>query len=62
MAARGGLDGGDGSPEIGTSGIPLCPCSQGSAVVEALQRGRRADDVATGEDVGLTVDLAIVTT
>lgn len=26
MAARGGLDGGDGSPEIGTSGIPLGPC------------------------------------
>lgn len=24
-AARGGLDGGDGSPEIGTSGIPLGP-------------------------------------
>lgn len=25
MAARGGLDGGDGSPEMGTSGIPLGP-------------------------------------
>lgn len=24
-AARGGLEGGDGSPEIGTSGIPLGP-------------------------------------
>ena len=24
-AARGGLDGGDGKPEIGTSGIPLGP-------------------------------------
>lgn len=26
IAARGGLDGGDGRPEIGTSGIPLGPC------------------------------------
>lgn len=24
-AARGGLEGGDGSPEMGTSGIPLGP-------------------------------------
>jgi len=39
IAARGGLDGGDGRPEIGTSGIPLGPCSPGSAVVETLQRG-----------------------
>ena len=61
-AARGGLDGGDGRPEIGTSGIPLGPCSPGSAVVESLQRGRRVDDVAAGEDVDLTGNsLAIIT-
>lgn len=30
MAARGGLVGGDGSPEEGTSGIPLCPCGKES--------------------------------
>lgn len=63
IAARGGLDGGDGRPEIGTSGIPLGPCSPGSAVVEALQRGRRVDEVATGEDINLTgYCLAVVTT
>ena len=93
-AARGGLDGGDGKPEIGTSGIPLGPyvgtmsvvyydtiiwiriggkkgkrrgkrrtCGPGSAVVETLQRGRRVDDVAAGEDVNLTGNyLAIITT
>jgi hypothetical protein len=27
MAARGGLEGGDGRPVDGTSGIPLCPYS-----------------------------------
>lgn len=53
MAARGGLEGGDGSPVEGTSGIPLGPCDAGSAVVEALQRGIRGiDDVAAGEDFG----------
>lgn len=62
-AARGGLDGGDGRPEIGTSGIPLGPCNPGSAVVETLQRGGRVDDVAAGEDVGLTRNhLAVITT
>ena len=46
-----------------TSGIPLGPCSQGSAVVEALQRGRRVDGVAAGEDIGLTDQgLAVATT
>lgn len=29
-AARGGLDGGDGRPEVGTSGIPLRPCASKS--------------------------------
>ena len=55
MAARGGLEGGDGSPVEGTSGIPLCPCGARSAVVQALKRGGRGvDDVAAGEDVGLS--------
>jgi hypothetical protein len=63
-AARGGLDGGDGSPVEGTSGIPLGPCEPRSAVVEALQRGRgRVDNVAAGEDIGLAGKvLAIITT
>jgi hypothetical protein len=63
-AARGGLDGGDGSPVEGTSGIPLGPCETRSAVVEALQRGGGGiDHVATGEDIGLTDNaLAIITT
>jgi hypothetical protein len=62
-AARGGLEGGDGSPEMGTSGIPLSPGSPGSAVVETLQRGRRVNEVATGEDIDLVSnDLAVVTT
>lgn len=52
-AARGGLDGGDGSPEEGTSGIPLCPCGEGSAVVQAAEGGGVVDEVARGEDVGL---------
>lgn len=56
MAARGGLDGGDGSPVEGTSGIPLGPCGPRSAVVEAGERsGRGVDEVAAGEDVGLAV-------
>lgn len=63
MAARGGLDGGDGRPEIGTSGIPLGPCSPGSAVVKPLQGGSGVDEVATGEDIDLPGHgLAIVTT
>ena len=38
-------------------------CGPGSAVVETLQRGRRVDDVAAGEDVNLTGNyLAIITT
>lgn len=68
IAARGGLDGGDGSPVEGTSGIPLGPCDARSAVVEALERGGRGvDEVAAGEDVGLAVSgggnfLAVVIT
>lgn len=54
MAARGGLDGGDGSPEEGTSGIPLGPCGPGSAVVETAKSRGRVDDVAAGKDIGLT--------
>lgn len=63
MAARGGLDGGDGRPEEGTSGIPLGPCNPRSAVVKALQRAVRVNKVAAGKDVGLLDnDLAIVIT
>ena len=52
MAARGGLDGGEGRPEEGTSGIPLCPGRQRSAVVKALElRGRFINHVAAGKDV-----------
>jgi hypothetical protein len=62
-AARGGLVGGDGSPEEGTSGIPLGPCSQGSAVVEALELGGSVDEVGGGEDVDVLDDvLAVVIT
>ena len=52
-AARGGLDGGDGSPVEGTSGIPLGPCDARSAVVEALELGSGivGNEVAAGEDV-----------
>lgn len=61
MAARGGLDGGDGSPVEGTSGIPLGPCEPRSAVVEALEGGeRRVDEVAAGEDIGLTENVLAV--
>lgn len=63
-AARGGLEGGDGSPVEGTSGIPLGPCDARSAVVQPLEGGGRGvDDVATGEDIGLADNaLAVVTT
>ena len=50
-AARGGLVGGDGSPEEGTSGIPLRPCDPRSAVVDAAKVGLVIDDVAGGEDI-----------
>lgn len=55
MAARGGLVGGDGSPEEGTSGIPLCPRNAGSAVVKSLEgRSGIVDEVAAGKDIRLT--------
>lgn len=62
-AARGGLVGGEGRPEVGTSGIPLGPCSPGSAVVDALELGGGIDNVAGGKDVhpGSSV-LAVITT
>jgi len=57
-AARGGLDGGEGIPEgvPRTSGKPLGPAGPGSGVVETSQTGRRVDDIAAGEDIGLTDD------
>jgi len=62
-AARGGLVGGDGNPEEGTSGIPLGPCNPGSAVVEALEVERRVDHVARGKDIDLLDSvLAVITT
>lgn len=63
-AARGGLDGGDGSPVEGTSGIPLGSCEIRRAVMEAFQIGSaRVDDVAAGEDIDLAINvLAIITT
>lgn len=62
-AAKGGLNGGDGSPEVWTSGIPLRPCDPRSAVVEALEVGGRVDHVARGKDVDLGGNaLAVVTT
>jgi hypothetical protein len=62
-AARGGLVGGEGIPEEGTSGIPLGPCGPGSAVVEALERGeRRVDNVGGGKDIDLLGSvLAVIT-
>lgn len=64
MAARGGLVGGDGNPEEGTSGIPLCPGNAGSAVVKSLEgRSGVVDEVAAGKDVGLagSGNLAVIT-
>lgn len=62
-AARGGLVGGEGRPEEGTSGIPLGPGGPGSAVVEALEGGNRVDKVAGGKDVDLVDSvLAVITT
>jgi len=64
-AARGGLDGGDGNPEEGTSGAPLCPVRARSGVVKALQHGRRVNHIAAGEDIHSVRDslaIAIITT
>lgn len=62
-AARGGLVGGEGIPEEGTSGIPLGPCDPRSAVVKALEVSRRVDNVARGKDVDMLDNgLAVITT
>ena len=62
-AARGGLDGGEGSPWIQpTSGKPLCPAGTGSGVMEALQTGRVVDTVGRGENAGGTYTLALAIT
>jgi len=58
VAARGGLCGGDGIPEL-TSGTPIDPGSPRSGVVEALKQGRsRIYRVAAGADIAL--DMAVV--
>jgi len=52
LAARGGLEGGDGIPEL-TSGTPLSPGNPRSGVVKALEaRGRRVYRVAAGAYIG----------
>jgi hypothetical protein len=52
-AARGGLDGGEGIPEIPrTSGKPQCPAGPGSGVVEARETSRGVDAVGRGENAG----------
>jgi len=61
-AARGGLEGGEGSPEEGTSGIPLCPVTARSAVVEALKVASGVDEVATGKDIGLSDNVLAMNT
>lgn len=59
-AARGGLEGGEGRlPRA--SGKPLCPASAGSGVVKAGQARRSVDDIAAGENVGLTEDILAIT-
>lgn len=51
LAARGGLDGGDGIPEL-TSGTPPGPGRRGSGVMEALKAGgRRVYGIAASADV-----------
>jgi hypothetical protein len=59
-AARGGLDGGEISPEL-TSGKPLCPAGAGSGVVESRKTGRSVDDISTGEDWSLATDSLAIT-
>jgi hypothetical protein len=65
-AARGGLDGGEGIPEIPrTSGKPQCPAGPGSGVVEAGETSRDVDAVSRGENAGstaYTLAIAITTT
>ena len=59
-AARGGLDGGDMDPER-TSGIPLCPASTGSGVMESGKTSGTINDIAAGEDVGLSANYLTAT-
>lgn len=63
-AARGGLEGGEGSPWFPrTSGIPLCPAGAGSGVVESSKARRSVYAISRGENVGWTSDtLAIAIT
>ena len=62
LAARGGLGGGEGIPEL-TSGIPLGPASPRSGVVEALESlSAGAHDVDAGADIGSRAVAAITTT
>lgn len=61
-AARGGLGGGDGIPEL-TSGTPLGPASPRSGVVEALERrGGSVYDVGASADIGGRAVATITTT
>ena len=65
-AARGGLDGGEGIPEIPrTSGKPQCPAGPGSGIVESRETVRGVDAVCRGENAGraaYTLAIAITTT
>lgn len=64
LAARGGLSGGEGIPEL-ASGTPINPASPGSRVMEALDnRGARVHSIAAGADIGVhgVVVLFVVTT
>lgn len=62
LAARGGLGGGEGIPEL-TSGIPLSPASRRSGVVEALEGGGAgAHDVGAGAHIGRGAVATITTT
>lgn len=55
LAARGGLCGGEGIPEL-TSGTPIDPASPRSGVMEALKRrGRGVYDVAACPHIGVDV-------
>lgn len=58
LAARGGLCGGEGVPEL-TSGTPIDPAGPRSGVVESLnRRGASVHSVAAGADVG--VELVVI--
>jgi len=59
-AARGGDDGGEGSPEL-TSGIPLCPAGAGSGVMESREIRRVVYDIAAGEHRCLLSDSLAMT-